>query len=86
MNSREDILSRVRARIGRATGNAAVATEAAERWLAARQQGPRPAVGGGLLASFREKSEALVTTVGVLADASAAPAGGARYLAPRALR
>jgi L-lactate dehydrogenase complex protein LldG len=85
MNSREDILSRVRARIGRATGNAAVATEAAERWLAARQQGPRPAVAGDLLASFREKSEALATTVDVVDDASAAPAAVARYLAARSL-
>lgn len=87
MSSREDILGRVRARIDRATGNAAaIAGDGAiESWLKARQQGPRPPPAGDLLASFKEKSEALATTVEVVDAASAAPAAVARYLAERSL-
>jgi L-lactate dehydrogenase complex protein LldG len=87
MNSREDILGRVRARIGRTTDRTTTATgvDAVENWLQARQPGPRPAPAGDLLATFKEKSETLATTVDVVDDASAVPATVARYLAERSL-
>lgn len=81
MSSREDILARLRARLGRERGEPA----ALDAWLAARVQGPRPKVEGDLLARFRDKSEALASTVEVVADwAEAAPAV-ARYLAAHGL-
>jgi L-lactate dehydrogenase complex protein LldG len=85
MNSREEILSRVRTRIGRAAGDADPATRAVEDWLAERRQGPRPAAAPDLLASFKAKSEALATTVEVVDAASAVPDAVARYLRDKGL-
>lgn len=44
MTSREDILGRVRAHLKRDAANAAMGRAAIEATLAARSQGPRPAV------------------------------------------
>jgi len=84
VTSREDILGRVRSRLGRTAANAKTAAAGIDAWLAARNEGPRPAVAGdaaALLARFREKSAALASSVDVVANWSAAPAAVARYLA-----
>lgn len=85
MSSREDILGRVRQKLGRNADNAAAANRDIEAWLAARKQGPRPAIGGDLPARFRAKSEALATTVDVVAGWQDVPAAVARYLADNRL-
>jgi L-lactate dehydrogenase complex protein LldG len=79
MSSREDILGRVRSRLGRDVVHAH-ADRDLDAWLAARRAGPRPDAGGDLLARFREKSEALATTVDIIAEWSAVPSAVARYL------
>ena len=84
MTTREDILGRVRAHLGRTTENAAPANAGIDAWLAAREQGPRPAVApdaAALLARFRDKSEALSSSVDIVASDAEVPAAVARYLA-----
>jgi L-lactate dehydrogenase complex protein LldG len=85
MTSREDILGRVRKQLCREDDNATAANRAIDAWLAARREGPRPTVDGDLLARFRDKSEALSTTVDVVAEWSAVPAAVARYLQDKGL-
>lgn len=80
MNSREDILSRIRAQLGRSAANADSGRAALETYLAARRQGPRPKMDGDLVARFREKSEVLSSTVEEVATAHAVPQAIARYL------
>ncbi|MDO8933628.1 MAG: lactate utilization protein C [Rhodocyclaceae bacterium] len=83
MTTREDILGRVRSGLGRNAANAAVACGEIDAWLAAKNQGPRPAVAGdaaSLLARFREKSAGLSSTVDTVADEADVPAAIARYL------
>lgn len=80
MNSREDILDRVRGRLGRTAENAGPSKAGVDAWLGARAQGPRPAVRGNLDDVFCEKSRKMsssVDTVGSMADV---PAAVARYL------
>jgi L-lactate dehydrogenase complex protein LldG len=85
MSSRADILGRVRARIGRNDDNAAAARRDIDDWLAGRRQGPRPSTGGDLLVRFKEKSEALSTTVDLVTEWAAVPTAVARYLADHGL-
>jgi L-lactate dehydrogenase complex protein LldG len=85
MSSRADILDRVRQRLGRDATNAVTANAAIDGWLQARQQGPRPAVGGDLVARFCAKSLAYASTVDHVATATAAPAAIARYLTDMSL-
>ena len=85
MSSRDDILGRVRARLGRNADNAAAAGRVIDASLAAHRQGPRPRVGGDLLAHFQRKSEVLSTSVDAIADWSAVPAAVARYLTAQGL-
>jgi L-lactate dehydrogenase complex protein LldG len=85
MSTRDDILGRVREKLGRNADNAATARRAIEACLAARQQGPRPRVDGELLACFKQKSESLSTTVDVVAEWRLVPAAVARYLAANRL-
>lgn len=80
MSTRDDILGRVRTRLGRNAANAAIAGRDIDAWIAARHQGPRPNAEGDLLARFKRKSGDLSTTVDVVADRSAVPATVARYL------
>lgn len=80
MSSREDILGRVREQLGRSDDNATVAGHGIDAWLVARRQGPRPGAVEDLLGRFKEKSEALSTTVDVIDDWSAVPVAVARYL------
>lgn len=79
MSSREDILGRVRSQLGRETAPADAGREV-DAWLAARRQGPRPPATGDLLARFKAKSEALATSVDIVADWAAVPGAVARYL------
>ncbi|MBI3140285.1 MAG: lactate utilization protein C [Rhodocyclales bacterium] len=78
--SREDILSRIRERLGRTPGNGAAGRAAIDACLAQRPQGPRPAVEGDLAARFRMRSEALASTVDEVAGWGEVPAAVARYL------
>ena len=84
MASRTDILTRVRARLGRDTANEKTATAAMERWLATGQQGPPPAMasdGAALLDRFREKSVGLASSVATVQNTNDIPAAVAAYLA-----
>jgi len=85
MSSREDILGRVREKLGRNADNAAVARRDIDASLAERRQGPRPNASGDLLMRFKEKSEALSTTVDIVTEWSSVPAAVARYLADHGL-
>ncbi|HTY02418.1 MAG TPA: lactate utilization protein C [Rhodocyclaceae bacterium] len=85
MNSRADILGRVRERIGRNEENAVASRRDIDDWLGARHQGPRPDTNGDLLARFKAKSEALATTVDIVEEWSAVPAAVARYLGANGL-
>lgn len=80
MTSREDILGRVRTRIGRTADATDVARRTIDEHLAARAQGPRPVIGGDLAARFKAGSEALSTTVDVIDTWAGVPAAVARYL------
>lgn len=84
MNSREDILGRVRARLNRDPDNAAAVRTAIEATLAARAQGPRPVVDpqkSALVGRLIEKSLVYSSTVDQVATRAEAPAAVARYLA-----
>lgn len=93
MNSREDILGRVRTRLGRDAANAAAGRAALEAAIAARTQGPRPTIdlqNSALAGRLVEKSLAQSSSVDTVATIAAAPAAVARYLtgqnlAPRAV-
>ncbi len=80
MNSREDILSRVRANLGVAAGDTA-RRDAARAAIAARATGPRPDVQGDLVARFLARSAAMASTVDSVATPADVPAAVARYLA-----
>lgn len=81
MNSREDILGRVRERLGRNADNARIRGAEMDAWLAARQPGPQPRVAGDLLTRFKDKSEVQSSTVDLVADWSEVAAAVGRYLA-----
>lgn len=88
MTSREDILGRVRANLGRTAANAVPARAAIDAALTLRAPGPQPKVDGSrdaLLARFRAKSEAYSSTVDLVASRAEAPAAIARYLAAQQL-
>lgn len=83
MSSREDILGRVRARLQRDTTDIPAARAAIDATLAARAQGPRPAVPTGksaLAERFVDRSLAQSSTVDRVATPAEAPAAIARYL------
>jgi len=84
MSSRADILGRVRAHLNRDAANAATGRAAIETTLAAREQGPRPAVDtqkSALAGRLIEKSLAYSSTVDQVATRAEVPAAVARYLA-----
>jgi L-lactate dehydrogenase complex protein LldG len=85
MDSREDILGRIRQRLGRTAANADSARAGVAAALKARVQGPRPPAGTDLLARLREKSELLSSTVDVVPAVAQIPAAAARYLREHAL-
>ncbi len=84
MSSRADILGRIRMRLNRNEINAVAGRAAIEATLAAREQGPRPAVAGeksALAGRLVEKSLVQSSTVDTVASLAEAPAAIARYLA-----
>ena len=85
MSSREDILGRIRAKLGRNDNTAASGQASLEVYLAAHPQGPRPNIEGDLLARFRAKSELMSSTVEEVDTLQQVPQAVARYLASHAL-
>ena len=86
MSSREDILARVRQKLGRNETNAVAARAEIDACLSARAQGPRPYVAtekSALTGRLIEKSLAYSSTVDRVATLTEAPAAIARYLAAR---
>lgn len=86
MSARNDILNRVRLRLGADEAEARKQRVAAV--LAARpgqRQGPRPTERADLLGEFRRRAEALASTVDVVSGWADAPAALARYLAAQNL-
>ncbi|MDI6749907.1 MAG: lactate utilization protein C [Rhodocyclaceae bacterium] len=84
MSSRDDILGRVRARLNRDAANAESARAAIEAALAAKAQGPRPALPtqkSALVERLVEKSLAYSSSVDRIGSYAEAPAAVARYLA-----
>ena len=82
--SREAVLARVRKALGR-TGSAEQARAAADAYIAAKAQGPRPAMPADLVALFLQRATDMASTVeriGALADV---PGAVARYLDALAL-
>lgn len=83
MNSREEILGRVRAGLHRNAGNAAAGREVMAAALVHGNRGPRPAFDAApqaLLERFRIKSEAQASTVDIVAVDADVPAAITRYL------
>lgn len=80
MSSRDDILNRIRFRLGRTAENAAAGRGAIDAVLARRAQGPRPEVEADLVTRFRARSEALSSTVEIVERIEDAPAAIARFL------
>lgn len=79
MSSRDEILQRVRAGVGR--GAAAERRAAAEAWIAGRKRGPQPTLGADLAGRFLSKAESLASSVGRIAGRADLPAAVARFLA-----
>jgi L-lactate dehydrogenase complex protein LldG len=82
--AREAVLGRVRKALG-VSGDRARARADAESYLAARAQGPRPAMPADLVARFLQRATDMESTVERLADRAAIPAAVARYLDALAL-
>ena len=85
MSSREEILARMRRRLGRTAENAAAGRTEIEAVLARRAQGPRPAMEADLVTRFVARAEAAASSVEVVARMDEAPAAVARYLAAQGL-
>ncbi|HZX32755.1 MAG TPA: lactate utilization protein C [Rhodocyclaceae bacterium] len=82
MSSRDDILKRVRAGVGK--GDFAARRQAAEALMAGRALGPQPRVGNDLAERFRAKAEPLASTVDRVGSRLEVPAAVARYLGDEA--
>lgn len=80
MNTRDDILRRIRGQLGRTDSNAIDGRAARDAYLKARPQGPRPRIEGDLRTRFRTKSELLASTVTEVGDRREVPEAVARYL------
>jgi L-lactate dehydrogenase complex protein LldG len=79
MSSRDAILQRVRAGVGR--GDAAGRRAAADAWIAGRARGPQPRLGADLAGRFVDKATSLSSSVERLAGRAELPAAVARFLA-----
>jgi L-lactate dehydrogenase complex protein LldG len=78
-NARETVLGRVRSALGR-DGADSEARARAETYLAARAQGPRPALPADLVGRFVSRARDMESTLERVADALEIPARVARYL------
>lgn len=85
MDSREDILGRIRQRLGRDAASADAARGRLAEVLQARVQGPRPPLDPDLVSRLLEKSRLLSSTVDSVAEFAQAPAAAARYLREQSL-
>ncbi|MCX7180428.1 MAG: lactate utilization protein C [Proteobacteria bacterium] len=85
MSSRENILGRVRSKLGRTETNASHGRAAIDVYLAMRAQGPRPLIEEALLSRFRAKSELLSSSIEIVAVSPEVPQAVARYLAAHQL-
>lgn len=79
MSSREDILKRVRAGVGK--DDFARRKALAETYMAAQKRGPQPVLGKQLASRFRAKAEYLASTVELIESMSDVPSAVAHYLA-----
>ena len=77
--ARDAVLARVRSAL-KLTGDRGAARAAAEAYLAARAQGPRPRIDGDLTERVVLRAGHMASTVERLADRSAVPQAVARYL------
>ncbi len=77
--SRDAILGRVRAAL-RKTGSDDAARAEAQAYLAARRQGPRPAMPADLVARFVQRATDMSSTVERIASPAEIPAAVARYI------
>jgi len=84
-SSRDDVLARVRAALRHDPAQVDARRRAALDQIATRGQGPRPLLAGDLLQRFRSRSEAMSSTVDLVASMAEVPAAVARYLAAGAL-
>lgn len=90
VSAREQILGRIRSRQGRGAADLAAGREAVAAHLAEHPAGPRPTVGGDLLARFCDRARFLSASVDMVQSIDAVPAAVAVYLnsqqlAPRAV-
>lgn len=77
--ARDNVLSRVRKALGKRERDAAGAA-AAEAYIAAHAQGPRPKLPSDRLERFMQRARDMESTVERIADRAAIPAAVARYL------
>lgn len=85
MSTRDDILGRIRAALGRTAQNRGAALADVRAVLSAHAVGPRPPLVADLLARFRCESERMSSTVAELASFAEVPAAVAYYLDSHAL-
>ncbi|MDP2868083.1 lactate utilization protein C [Methyloversatilis sp.] len=84
-SARDDILGRLRQRIGREPAGAPAAHARVEQVIAASQAGPRPSYDGDLAARFIERAKALISTVDECAAPADVPARCAHWLTGQGL-
>jgi len=85
MSARENILSRVRQRLGRTEASARKAHESVAAYLASHTSGPRPASLLDAAVQFRERALKLASTYDEAESLHAVPRAVARYLHMHAL-
>jgi L-lactate dehydrogenase complex protein LldG len=79
MDSRSDILSRIRGRLGRNVENGVAARDRIDTILQAKAAGPRPGTNRNTIAFFIEKSLQMSSTVDRVASLAEVPGAVGRY-------
>jgi L-lactate dehydrogenase complex protein LldG len=86
MNSREEILSRIRKALGRSGDGAPLEVrEAVRNALEAHEPGPRPPFDGSRIERFRQRALAMACTVARVEAQESVPAAVAAYLSEQGL-
>jgi len=85
MSARDNILARVRQRLGRTDASAAKARESVRAHLASHASSPRPASSLDPVLEFRERALKLASTYDEIDNIEAVPLAVARYLRMHAL-